>query len=188
MTTETEIKRKLFSVAEYHKMIEAGVFHEDDRLELLGGEIVAMSPIGSRHAACANRLNRLFTKRLGDQAIVAVQNPVEISEESAPQPDLSLLKPRTDFYSAAHPKPSDIYLLVEIADTTAIYDRRVKLPFYARASIPEVWLIDLETQKIEVYREPSAQGYRQTEIVEREQSLKIHAFSDVELKVTEILG
>lgn len=183
-----EIKRKLFNVAEYHKMIEAGVLHEDDRLELLGGEIVTMSPIGSRHAAYVDRLNRLFTKQLGDSVIVRVQNPVELSDESEPQPDLSLLKPRADFYSAAHPKPDDIYLLVEVADTTASYDRRVKLPFYAKASIVEVWLIDLEAQKIEVYREPSAQGYRQTQIVERGQSLKIQAFPDVELKANEILG
>ncbi|MBI1743693.1 Uma2 family endonuclease [Candidatus Acetothermia bacterium] len=183
-----EIKRKLFSVAEYHKMIEAGVLHEDDRLELLGGEIVAMSPIGSRHAACVDRLNRLFTKRLGDSVIVRVQNPVELSDESEPQPDLSLLKPRTDFYSEAHPQSSDIYLLVEVADTTANYDRRVKLPFYARAGIIEIWLIDLEVQQIEVYREPSAKGYRQTQVVERGQSLKIQAFPDVELKANEILG
>jgi Uma2 family endonuclease len=184
----TQIVRKHFTVSEYHKMIEAGVFHEDDRIELLGGEIVAMSPIGSRHAACVNRLNRLFMKRLGDQAIVAVQNPIEISEESEPQPDLTLLKSRPDFYSAAHPKPSDIYLLVEVADTTASYDRRVKLPFYARAGITEVWLIDLEAQQVEVYREPSAQGYRQMQIVERGQSLKIQAFPDVTLNVDEILS
>ena len=184
----TQIVRKLFNVAEYHKMIEAGVLHEDDRLELLGGEIVAMSPIGSRHAACVDRLNRLFTKRLGDSVIVRVQNPVELSDESEPQPDLSLLKPRTDFYSEAHPQSSDIYLLVEVADTTTNYDRRVKLPFYARAGIIEVWLIDLEAQKIEVYREPSAQGYRQMQTVERGQSLRIQAFPDVELKANEILG
>jgi Uma2 family endonuclease len=182
------IKRKLFSVVEYHKMIEAGVFHEDDRIELLGGEIVAMSPIGSRHAACVDRLAQLFMERLNRRAIVRVQNPVEISEESEPQPDLTLLKSRPDFYSSAHPKPSDIYLLVEVADTTASYDRRVKLPFYARAGIPEVWLIDLEAQQIEVYREPSAQGYRQMQIVERGQSLRVQAFSEIELKTEEIMG
>lgn len=120
--------------------------------------------------------------------IVRVQNPVELSDESEPQPDLSLLKPRTDFYSEAHPQSSDIYLLVEVADTTANYDRRVKLPFYARAGIIEIWLIDLEVQQIEVYREPSAKGYRQTQVVERGQSLKIQAFPDVELKANEILG
>ena len=184
----TQIVRKLFTVAEYHKMIEVEVLREDDRLELLGGEIVAMSPIGSRHAACVSRLTHLLIERLGRRAIVNVQNPVQLDEESEPQPDLSLLKPRPDFYSAAHPKPSDIYLLVEVADTTAAYDRRVKLPFYAKAGIPEVWLIDLEAEKIEVYREPSAQGYRQMQTVERGQSLRIQAFPDVELKANEILG
>ncbi len=183
-----EIKRKLFSVVEYHKMIEAGVFHEDDRIELLGGEIVAMSPIGSRHAACVRRLIQLFTERLGKRVIVGAQDPIELSDESESQPDLTLLKPRPDFYSSAHPKPSDIYLLVEVADTTASYDRRVKLPFYARAGIPEVWLIDLEAQQVEVYREPSAQDYRQMQIVERGQSLKIQIFSDVTLNTNEILG
>ena len=183
-----EIKRKLFSIAEYHKMIEAGVFHEDDRLELLGGEIVSMSPIGSRHAACVKRLNKLFMKLLRERAVVGVQDPVEISDESEPQPDITLLKPRTDFYSAAHPKPDDIHLLVEVADTTVNYDRRVKLPFYARAGISEVWLVDLEAQQIEVYRQPSAQGYRQTQTVERGQSLRVQVFADVELKAEEILG
>ncbi len=132
----TEIKRKLFTVTEYHKMIEAGIFHEDDRIELLGGEIIHMSPIGTRHAACVKRLIQLCTSQLGKRVIVSAQDPIELSFVSEPQPDFVLLKPRADFYSQTHPKPEDIYLVVEVSDTTAAYDRRVKIPFYAQADIP----------------------------------------------------
>jgi Uma2 family endonuclease len=134
-----QIQRRLFSVHEYHQMLQAGVLGEDDRLELIEGEIVQLSPINSRHAACVNRLNALFTSRLTGRAVVSVQNPIRLDTHSEPQPDLALLKPRPDFYAASHPNPEDVLLVVEVADTSADYDRGVKLALYARVGIAEVW-------------------------------------------------
>jgi Uma2 family endonuclease len=138
-----QLARRLFTVAEYHKMAEAGILSEDDRVELLEGEIVAMSPIGSRHAGLVNRLNRLFSQRAGDQVVVSVQNPVRLGGYSEPQPDLALLRPRADFYTSSHPGPEDVLLAVEVAETSAAVDREVKVPLYARFGVPEVWLVDL---------------------------------------------
>ena len=120
-------------------MIDSGILTPDDRVELIQGEIVQMSPIGRRHAAGVNRLVRIFTRLLGERIIVSSQNPVELNNNSEPQPDLALLLPRPDFYESGHPQPKDILLLVEVADTTANYDREVKIPLYAKDSIIEVF-------------------------------------------------
>src|SRR2546426_2118990 len=138
------LEKRRFTVDEYHRMAEAGIFSEDESVELLEGEIVEMTPISSRHAACVNKLTRLFTRELGERVVVSVQNPVALTETSEPQPDLALLRPRADFYAAGHPGPEDVLLMVEVADTSATSDRAVKVPLYARAGIEEVWLIDLQ--------------------------------------------
>ncbi|GIW50689.1 MAG: hypothetical protein KatS3mg081_0044 [Gemmatimonadales bacterium] len=153
-----QLMKRRFTVAEYHKMAEAGILGEDDRVELLEGELVAMAPIGSRHATCVRRLNYLLSRGVGERAIVDVQNPIRLSEYSEPQPDLALLKPRPDFYAAAHPGPEDVLLVVEVAETSADYDREVKIPLYARAGIPEVWLVDLAGAQIETFRQPAQGG------------------------------
>ncbi len=118
--------RRLFTVAEYDRMIQAGIFAEDDRLELIDGEILTMSPIGSRHAACVRCLQRLFTRQLGDQVIVDVQNPLLLDDRSEPQPDVVLLKDRADLYATEHPRPEDVFLVIEVADTSVAYDERSK--------------------------------------------------------------
>lgn len=112
-----QLLRRKFSVLEYHKMAESGILTEDDRVELIRGEIIKMSPIGRRYASCVARLNRIFTLRLGEAAIVWPQNPIELDDATEPQPDLVLLQPRPDFYESGHPQASDIFLLVEVADT-----------------------------------------------------------------------
>lgn len=137
------ITRRRFTVDEYHRMAEAGILGEDDRVELLDGEIVEMTPIGPRHAGGVNRLTRLFTTRLGARAIVTVQNPVVLGVRWEPQPDLAILRPRPDFYSTAHARPEDILLIVEVAETSGEADRRVKVPGYAAAGVPETWRVDL---------------------------------------------
>lgn len=149
-----QLARKLFTVDEYHNMIEAGIFTEDDRLELLGGEIVETSPIGSRHAAIVNRLNYFFNQKIGSKAIVSVQNPVQLGLYSEPEPDLALLKSRADFYASSHPESNDVLLVVEVAETSVYSDREVKIPLYAKAGIREVWLVALVEQYIEVYTNP----------------------------------
>lgn len=117
--------RRRFSVAEYHQMAEAGILGEDDRLELIDGEVTEMTPIGHRHAACVARLTKYFVQSTGDAAVVWVENPVRLHEQSEPQPDLALLHHRPDFYAARHPTPDDIMLLVEVAEISAELDRKV---------------------------------------------------------------
>ena len=131
-----QIERRYFTVSEYDRMIEAGILTKDDRVELIEGEIIKMAPINSRHAACVNRLNRLLNRKAGKVAIVSVQNPIHLGEYSEPEPDLALLRPRDDFYAQSHPKPKDMLLAVEVADSSAAKDRNLKVPLFARAGIP----------------------------------------------------
>lgn len=148
-----------FSVDEYYRMAGAGLFRPDDRLELVEGEIIDMAPVGSRHAACVNRLNRLLGARLGERAIVSVQSPVRLSDLSEPQPDVAVLAPRDDFYARGHPGPADVLLVVEVADTTVGWDRGVKMPLYGRAGVAEAWLVDLAAGAVDVFGAPGPDGY-----------------------------
>ncbi len=183
-----QIKRHLISVERYDQMIAAGIIEEDERLELLGGEIIEMSPIGIPHAACVKRLNRFFNRKLGNQAIIGVQDPIHIDQYSEPQPDIVVLHLRDDFYAGGHPEPEDIILLIEVADTSLAYDREQKLPRYAQAGIAEVWIVNLMEQQVEVYLRPSPQGYQQTAIFNGNQAVTPAAFPQLTLKVSQILG
>ena len=177
-----------FTVDEYHRMGEAGVFHEDDRVELVDGQVVEMSPIGPEHAGCVGALTGLLARLVGDRAVVWVQNPIDLSELAEPQPDVALLSPRPDAYRTAHPQPEDILLVIEVADTTVTYDRDVKLPLYARAGIPEAWLVDLKSHHIEVCREPSGAQYTDIRTARRGETITPVAFPTVKISVEEILG
>ena len=180
--------RRLFTAAEYHLMAQAGILHEDDRVELIDGEIVEMAPIGSRHAAHVNRLNRVFTQALGEGVIVSVQNPISLGERCEPQPDLTLLRPRPDFYAQAHPGPEDILLVVEVADSSLGYDRGVKVPLYARFGIPETWVMDLAAAGIQVYRHPHQGRYLEARHAARGEHISPQALPEVTLAVAELLG
>jgi Uma2 family endonuclease len=183
----TQLVKRLFTVTEYHRIAEAGILGEDDRVELLAGEIVAMTPIGSRQAACVARLTALLS-RVQELGIVWVQNPIHLGQHSEPRPDLAVLKPRADFYAQAHPEPEDVLLVVEVAETSADYDREVKLPLYARAGIPEVWLVDLTEERIEAYRQPAPNGYREVRRLGRDGRAAPQAFPDLELAVADLLA
>jgi len=169
-------------------MAAAGIFSEDDRVELIEGEIVEMPPIGSRHAACVDRLNRLFSSQVVDSAIVRVQNPVRLDQHSEPQPDLVLAIPRADFYATSHPRPDQVLLLVEVADTTVGFDRSVKAPLYARAGVREFWLVDLDGELVQVHREPAAESYRAIQAYRRGDRLSCGALPQIEVAVDAILG
>jgi len=169
-------------------MAEAGILTEDDRVELIEGEIVKMTPVGSRHAACVDRLTRLFSASIHGQAIVRVQNPIRLSERSEPQPDLALLRFRPDFYASSHPGPEDVLLVVEVAETSVNLDREIKLPLYARSGIVEAWLVDLAGQQLEVCLRPTARGYEEVQRVRRGARVRSQAFPDLDLGVDEILG
>ncbi|WP_295883676.1 Uma2 family endonuclease [uncultured Thiohalocapsa sp.] len=159
-TAEDLYHRYRFSVDEYLRMGETGILTEDDRVELIDGEIVDMPPIGLPHSGAVNRVANLFSRRLGERVILSIQNPVKIGDFSLPQPDIALLRPREDFYSTAYPAPDDILLLVEVAESSVRYDREKKLPLYAAAGILESWLVDIPAGKLTLYREPAADGYR----------------------------
>ncbi len=183
-----EVAKRRFSAEDFHRMALAGIFRPEDRVELIDGEIIEMSPIGKAHAACVNRLNRSFSDRLRSRVLVSVQNPVRLAPESEPQPDIALLRPRADDYAGAHPGPEDVLLLVEVADTTQAYDRDVKAPLYARAGIKEVWLVDLAAARVEVFRRPEAGRYADAARRSRGERLSPLSFPDCALAVDEILG
>ncbi len=178
----------LFTVDEYEAMGRAGVFPEGKRLELLGGEIVEMTPIGSPHASIVNRLTRLLVTGLGERAVVAVQNPVVLSDLSEPQPDLAVLRPRADFYAAEHPRPDDVVLVIEVADSTASWDRRVKRPLYARAGVAEVWIVDVTARVVEVALEPTGDGYQRVHPFGVDATVSPVAFPDVSIAVAALFA
>lgn len=183
-----QVKNFRFTISQYHQMSEAGILSENDKVELINGEIIEMSPIGRRHAACVDRINRLFSNILGIKVIVRVQNPILLNNLSEPEPDIALLKPRADFYESGHPQPQDIFLLIEVADSSIEYDRDVKIPLYTSSGITEVWLVDIYQQVIIVYRYPSENGYRDIQILSRGEKLSISAFPENNLFVDDILG
>ena len=182
------LTRRRFTVHEYYQMAEAGILTEDDRVELIEGEIVEMSAIGSRHAGCVARVNELFVVTFRDAAQVHCQNPIRLSEHTEPVPDLALLRRRPDFYTTGHPGPDDVLLVVEVADTSLQYDRAVKLPLYAGSGIPEAWLLDLNQDAILVSRDPSPSGYHSSWTVRRGERLSPIAFPDRKLAVADLLG
>jgi Uma2 family endonuclease len=188
MEASLQPSRRLFSVAEYHRLGEAGVLTEDDRAELIEGEIIEMTPIGSLHAACVDRLTALFVPLVGRRAIVRVQNPVFLDDRSEPEPDLSLLRPRDDFYAAGHPGPGDVLLVVEVSDTSLEYDRKTKLPLYAAAGIAEAWIVDLAAGRLEVYSQPRGGLYTRSALYGREDTIASTAMSGLTVPVSDILG
>lgn len=185
----TVLKKRRFTIKEYYQMAEAGILTERDRVELIEGEVVEMMPIGVRHAGTVNRLASALWGALREQAVVSVQNPVRIAAlNSEPQPDVAVLRPRPDFYASAHPEPEDVFLIVEVMDTSTEYDRRVKVPLYARAGIREVWLVDLTTDTVEVLRHPAGDRYQDVRTRRRDDSLTVEALPDLSLPVTDIIG
>lgn len=183
-----QFQKHYFTVDEYYRMAKGGVFSADDRVELIEGEVVEMSPIGSTHQGCVDELSSILASRLGRAAIVRVQGPIHIDEYSEPQPDISLLKPRRDFYRRSHPTPADVLLVVEVADTSLEYDRNVKLPLYARAGIPEAWLIVLTKESIEVHSEPKNGKYQKLQRLKRGKKLTSATIPGLALNVDDILG
>ncbi|MBI5755972.1 MAG: Uma2 family endonuclease [Nitrospirae bacterium] len=187
MVTETIIHR--FNIETYHRLISTGILHEDDRVELIEGRIVDMTPIGTRHSACVKRLNSFFSRKLQGFAIVSVQDPVLLPrEESEPEPDITLLKYKEDFYSDELPKAEDVLLIVEVADSSVEYDREIKIPLYARANIQEVWLVNLLENSIEIYSSPRSVGYEFRRIARNDQTISPKNFPDVSLTAKQILG
>jgi Uma2 family endonuclease len=167
MTTidQVPLKHRCFTVADFHRMGEAGILGEDERLELIEGEIIEMTPIGSPHGGRIKRLIRLLTQAVGEQAIVAVQDPVVLGEHSEPEPDLALLRPRADFYTNSHPQASDVLLLIEVADSSLRTDCDIKVPLYARYGVPEVWIVAIGKRQVLRFALPDQGDYQVRETI-----------------------
>ncbi|MEK0081999.1 Uma2 family endonuclease [Benzoatithermus flavus] len=176
-----------WTVADYHRMAEAGILDEDDRVELLDGEIFDMSPIGSVHAARVGRIADRPAQRCGDRALVRRQNPILLDDHSEPEPDIAVVLPRSDYYLLEHPKPADVLLLIEIADSSARSDRAKKLPLYAAAGIPEVWLVDLSGDRVEICRDPAEGRYATVRDLGRGTEVAPLALPDVRLEIVDLL-
>lgn len=181
------IPRYRFSIDEFHRMVTAGVFDEDDRVELIEGEVLEKSPIGPEHAVCVDKLNLLLGRRLGRRAILRVQSPIQLGRRSEPQPDLSILRPPITAYEERHPGPGDVLFVIEVADTTVESDRELKLPFYARKGIVEAWLVDLPGQAVEVHRSLGRRGYAEVRRLERGAHLLVAGVAGCRLGVSDIL-
>ena len=183
-----QIQRRWFNVDEYYRMTDAGILSPDDRVELIEGEVIRMSPIAKFHASCVNRITSLFTELVGRRAIVSVQNPVRLNDFSEPQPDVALLKPRDDFYASRQPGPEDVLLIVEVADTSASYDRAVKIPLYAQAGIPEVWLADLPGDFVGVFASPVNGRYQNIREARRGETLTLSSLAEITVRIEDLLG
>lgn len=183
-----ELKRYRFTRADYHRMAQTGILRPDARVELIDGVIVEMSAIGSRHMAAVNRLNRLFLPPLLGAAIVQIQGPIALGDNGEPEPDLVVLRFRDDFYETAHPTEEAALLVIEVADTSERYDRRTKGPLYARYGIPELWIVDLNRDRITRHRNPTPRGYATTRVYRRGERLSPLAFPDLKIAVDDVLG
>ncbi|MDQ7074120.1 MAG: Uma2 family endonuclease [Gammaproteobacteria bacterium] len=177
-----------FSIADYHRMVESGILSAQDHVELITGEVIDMAPIGSQHAGIVKKLSHLCNQAAAHAAIISVQDPVILSDLSEPQPDIALLHYRDDFYSSAHPRAEEIYLIIEVADSTLRYDRTVKLPLYAQAEIPEIWIVNVEGKALEIYRQPIDGTYQQQHRLETLGEISLEALPAITLDLKSLFG
>lgn len=177
----------LFTVDDYYKMAESGILREDDRVELIDGEIIQMAPIGPGHFGHVNRFGRRHARLFEDRATISVQNPIRLGEKCEPGPDIALLVSRDDDYVSGLPGPAEVLLLIEVADSSLVYDRQTKAPMYARAGIVELWIVNLIDRVVEVYRDPSPRGYLTVLVARRGDQLQPLAFPDISIAVDDVL-
>ena len=180
-------RRRPFTADEYHRMVAAGILDEDDAVELICGDIVNKAPKSTRHAACLAKLTEHLASALRQRATIRVQDPVALSPLSEPEPDILLAKHRVDAYAGGHPTADDVLLVIEVAESSIVYDRDIKLPLYARAGIPEVWLLDLTRRAVTVFTKPGANGYGSGTEKQPGDTLEPTAFPEAQLPVAALL-
>ncbi len=185
--TITGLRPHHFTVADYYRMTEAGVLREDSRVELIRGQIIDMAAIGTPHFGMVNRLVRILPSVLAGRGLLHVQNPVRLDDWSEPEPDITVLKPRADDYASAHPRPDDVLLLIEVADSSLDYDREVKAPLYAESGIIEYWIVNLRDHVVEVFRQAENGLYTQMRRVGADELLDIVALPGARLAAEELL-
>jgi Uma2 family endonuclease len=181
--------RHRLDVDDYHRMADAGILGEDDRVELIDGDLIDMAPIGQGHAAVVSGLNEAFVLACAGRAIVWPQSPIRLNRTTEPQPDLAVLRRRADFYATGErPGPADVLLVVEVADTSLRFDRTVKLPLYARAGIGELWIIDLPRRVLDAYRKPAGDGYGENTTHHAGDSVALALAPDISVRLELMFG
>jgi Uma2 family endonuclease len=178
--------RRLITVDEYERMGETGLLRPDERTELIEGELIQVTPMGSRHAASISRLTRFFQSHAGNHLHVRVQLPIKLGLYNEPEPDVALVFPRSDDYESAHPTAQDVLVIIEVSDTTLKFDQRAKLPMYARHSIPEVWIVDLANSRIQVCTEPSESGYGASRYISEAEAIVMSQVPGLYFAVSEL--
>jgi Uma2 family endonuclease len=182
------LSRHRVTVDEYYRMADVGVLAPEARVELIRGEVVDMAPIGSRHGGCVKILNNRLCAAVGERAVVAVQDPLRIGKHSEPQPDVMVLRLRSDNYRDAHPTPADVLLLIEVSDTTARYDREIKLPLYAEAGVPEVWIVDIDAQLLRCHRRPAGLEYTEMQALPAPSRIAVPGVEGAKLELGDLFG
>jgi Uma2 family endonuclease len=185
---QTEVTKKLFTVDEYYQMAAAGIIGPEERVELINGEVIQMSPIGDQHAGCVNTANKLLVRALGDDVVVSVQNPLQLDNYTEPEPDVVVLKPRPDNYRGKKARAEDVLWVIEVSDNTLRYDRTVKVDKYAAAAVPEVWVENLATDELLVFREPLGSTYAVCLTLKRSDSISPLAFPNCTFNVQDLIG
>lgn len=180
-------RRHRITVEHYHRMAEAGLFARDERVELINGEIIDMPPIGSRHAATAAQLADLLTAAVGDRVMVRTQWPVRLGSDSEVQPDISVVRAREDYYRTGHPSAADVLLLVEVSDSTLRFDREVKVSLYARCGVPELWVVDLQNEKIHFHRTPAGGKYATLSSAEAPGETAIRSLPGISVNLSKLI-
>lgn len=186
-TTMPQPVQLRFTVDEYYKMIELGMLKDYEKAEIIEGELIKKITVGDRHASVVNILNRFFSRNLGDEILVSVQNPVRLTDYNEPEPDIALADLRK-FDGKRHPRPEEIILIIEVSDSTVKYDRDKKLPLYAEAEIAEVWIVNLQNEIVEIHTKPSVGLYQLVKIFSRSETIKSDSFPNLEIEADKILG
>jgi Uma2 family endonuclease len=184
---ETFVAIRRLSVQEYHRMAESGILQPDERVELLDGQIIKMAAKGTAHSAAVTRIEKLLRSRLGDRVLLRFQDPIHLNDHSEPEPDIAVVQADPTDYEDHHPTPAEVFLLIEVSDSTLKFDCEVKAPAYARSGIQECWVLDVNARKLRVYRVPDAAGYQSESILSEELSIAPLAFPDCTIVIKEML-
>jgi Uma2 family endonuclease len=185
--TETTLQLRMWTVEEYHRMAEAGIFGADERVELLEGKIIWMIAKGTAHRSAVSRTDRLLQNRLKNLALICVQDPVKLNDRSEPEPDIAVVKVDTLDYADHHPTPSEVYLIIEVADSSLKLDCETKAKAYSQAGIRDYWVLDVVNRQLHVFREPTPEGYKTEKILSEDTAIAPLEFPDLQILVLEML-
>ncbi|QSJ19063.1 Uma2 family endonuclease [Nostoc sp. UHCC 0702] len=185
--TDTTLKLRLWTVEEYHRMAEAGIFGADERVELLEGQIIWMIAKGTAHRSAVGRTDYLLKNRLGNRAWVSIQDPIKLNERSEPEPDIAVVKVDPLDYADHHPTPPEVYLIIEVADSSLKLDCQTKAKAYSKAGIKDYWVLDVINRQLHVFREPTQDGYLSVVVLPEDATISPLDFPDLSIAVLEML-